>query len=163
VQCVFGREKEPERTMEMDRRTVTRERSLADARGRFDTDSARTAGRNARRDLTGRPPACNPNNQRATAVEVPKRRGDSLHSFVDRFESSVWMRRRQALIAIVPARQKIESIDAQSESSGWTGFGLPPLRVYFFTTAAIQLISTRDLPGSAATATVVRAGPPLGK
>ena len=32
-----------------------------------------------------------------------------------------------------------------------------------FTTAAVQLISTSDWPGSAATATQVRAGPPFGK
>src|SRR5437879_5169010 len=31
------------------------------------------------------------------------------------------------------------------------------------TTAAVQLISTSESPGSAATATVVRAGPPWGK
>jgi len=34
---------------------------------------------------------------------------------------------------------------------------------YFLTTAATQLISTSEFPGSAATATVVRAGPPFGK
>ena len=34
---------------------------------------------------------------------------------------------------------------------------------YFFTTTAMQLISTSEFPGSAATATVVRAGPPFGK
>jgi hypothetical protein len=38
-----------------------------------------------------------------------------------------------------------------------------PLRPYFFTTAAMQLISTSDFPGSDATATVVRVGPPFGK
>ncbi len=35
--------------------------------------------------------------------------------------------------------------------------------LYFLVTAAMQLISTREFPGRAATATVVRAGPPLGK
>src|SRR6202041_3487756 len=34
---------------------------------------------------------------------------------------------------------------------------------HFLTTAAMQLISTSESPGSAATATVVRAGPPWGK
>jgi hypothetical protein len=34
---------------------------------------------------------------------------------------------------------------------------------YFFTTTAMQLISTSEFPGRAATATVVRAGPPFGK
>jgi hypothetical protein len=36
-------------------------------------------------------------------------------------------------------------------------------RYYFLITAAMQLISTNEFPGSAATAIVVRAGPPLGK
>jgi len=34
---------------------------------------------------------------------------------------------------------------------------------YFLGKAAMQLISTSEFPGSAATATVVRAGPPCGK
>src|SRR3981081_2174490 len=34
---------------------------------------------------------------------------------------------------------------------------------YLRTPAAMQLISTKDWPGNAATATVVRAGPPFGK
>jgi hypothetical protein len=34
---------------------------------------------------------------------------------------------------------------------------------YLFTMAAMQLISSMEFPGNAATATVVRAGPPLGK
>ena len=37
------------------------------------------------------------------------------------------------------------------------------LLIYFLATAAMQLISTSEFPGSAATATVVRAGPPWGK
>jgi hypothetical protein len=35
--------------------------------------------------------------------------------------------------------------------------------VYFFTIAAVQLISTKEFPGKFATATVVLAGPPFGK
>jgi hypothetical protein len=35
--------------------------------------------------------------------------------------------------------------------------------VYLRTTAAVQFISTKESPGRFATATVVRAGPPLGK
>jgi len=43
--------------------------------------------------------------------------------------------------------------------------GIPriPHPSYFLTRAAMQLISTKEFPGSAATATVVRAGPPFGK
>jgi hypothetical protein len=46
-----------------------------------------------------------------------------------------------------------------------TGFGLLSFKRirYLRTTAAVQLISTRESPGRFATATVVRAGPPFGK
>src|ERR1700691_2908934 len=37
------------------------------------------------------------------------------------------------------------------------------LSFYLFTMAAVQLISTKESPGKFATATVVLAGPPLGK
>jgi hypothetical protein len=55
------------------------------------------------------------------------------------------------------------SVETQAESNSRVGTRELITPSYFLTRAAMQLISTKEFPGSAATATVVRAGPPFGK